>query len=180
MLRDLAEAVKHYTDTRHGQSPFKTAIAGVTILRSDQKAHPNCLIFKPALCITVQGAKSALFGDHRLRYGAGQALVVSVEMPGFGTVLEASPSEPFLGLIIELDIAIVRKVVDELESPPAASQKVCEAVCVADFDGPLGHCPLRLVQLLDIPNAIPILHPAIRRNFAIGYSPDRMAATWSR
>ena len=56
MLGGVAEAVKRYTDTRDGQSPFKTAIAGVTILRSDQKAHPSCLIFKPALCITVQGA----------------------------------------------------------------------------------------------------------------------------
>ena len=163
MLRDLAKAVKRYTDTRDGQSPFKTAISGLTILRSDQETRPNRLIFKPALCITVQGAKSALFGDHRFRYGAGQALLVSVEMPGFGTVLEASPSEPFLGLILELDIAILRKVIDELASPPAASPKVDKAICVADFDGPLADCALRMVRLLDIPNAIPMLYPAIMR-----------------
>ena len=163
MLRDLADAVKSYTDTHDGQSPFKTAIASLTILRSDQETSPNRLIFKPALCITVQGAKSALFGDHRFRYGAGQALLVSVEMPGFGTVLEASPSEPFLGLILELDIAILREVVDELASPPAASPKVSKAICVANFDGPLADCALRMVRLLDIPNAIPILYPAIMR-----------------
>ena len=163
MNRDLAKAVKRYTDTHDGQSPFRTAVAGLTILRSDQETRPNRLIFKPALCITVQGAKSALFGEHRFRYGAGQALLVSVEMPGFGTVLEASPSEPFLGLILELDIAIMRKVIDELAAPPASSPQVSKAICVADFDGPLADCALRMVRLLDIPNAIPVLYPAIMR-----------------
>ena len=163
MIRALANAVKQYTDTHDGQNTFRTAVAGLTILRSDQETRPNRIIFKPALCITVQGAKSALFGEHRFRYGAGQALLVSVEMPGFGTVLEARPSEPFLGLILELDIAIMRKVIDELAAPPASSAKVSKAICVADFNGPLADCALRMVRLLDIPNAIPVLYPAIMR-----------------
>ena len=163
MLSDLAQAVKRYTDAQNGQSPFKTAIAGLTILRSNHEKRPNHLIFQPALCITVQGAKSAMFGAQRFEYGAGQALVVSVEMPGFGTVLDASPSEPFLGIILEFDLTILREVVDEMEAPPAASPKVSKGVCVADFDGPLADCALRMVRLLDIPKAIPMLYPAIMR-----------------
>jgi AraC-like DNA-binding protein len=163
MLSDLAHAVERYTDAQNGQSPFETAIAGLTILRSNQEKRPNHLIFKPALCITVQGAKSAMFGHQRFEYGAGKALVVSVEMPGFGTVVEASPSEPFLGIILEFDITILRKVIDEMASPPAASLKVSKGVCVADFDGPLADCALRMVQLLDTPKAIPMLYPAIMR-----------------
>jgi AraC-like DNA-binding protein len=163
MLSDLAQAVKRYTDAQNGQSPFKTAIAGLTILRSNHEKRPNHLIFQPALCITVQGAKSAMFGDQRFEYGAGQALVVSVEMPGFGTVVEASPSEPFLGIILEFDLTILREVIAELASPPAASPKVSKGVCVVDFDGPLADCALRMVRLLDIPKAIPILYPAIMR-----------------
>ena len=163
MLSDLAQAVKRYTDAQNGQSPFKTAINGLTILRSNHEKRPNHLIFQPALCITVQGAKSAMFGAQRFEYGAGQALVVSVEMPGFGTVLDASPSEPFLGIILEFDLTILREVVDEMEEPPAASPKVSKGVCVADFDGPLADCALRMVRLLDIPKAIPMLYPAIMR-----------------
>src|ERR1700733_6561528 len=163
MLSDLAQAVKRYTDAQNGQSPFKTAIAGLTILHSNHEKRPNHLIFQPALCITVQGAKSAMFGAQRFEYGAGQALLVSVEMPGFGTVVDASPSEPFLGIILEFDLTILREVVDEMEEPPAASPKVSKGVCVADFDGPLADCALRMVRLLDIPKAIPMLYPAIMR-----------------
>jgi AraC-like DNA-binding protein len=163
MLHGLVEAVKQYTDTQPGESPFVTAIEGLTILRSDHEKRPNYLIFKPALCIVVQGAKWAIFGDQRLDYRAGQALVVSVEMPAFGTVAEASPSEPYLGVIIEFDLAVMREVLQQLDTPPEADHKVGRGVFVTDFTGPLEDCVLRTVRLLHTPRAIPILYPAIMR-----------------
>ncbi len=146
MLDGLVEAVRRYTDAQIGQSPFRTAIEGLTLLRSDHAKRPNHLIFKPALCIVVQGAKWATFGDQRFDYRAGQALVVSVEMPAFGTVAEASPSEPYLGIIIEFDIAVMREVLEELDIPPEASTKVERGVFVRDFDGPLADCTRRMAR----------------------------------
>src|ERR1700722_20738012 len=107
MVDRLVEVVRCYTDAQAGESPFSTAIEGLTILRSDHEKRPNHLIFKPALCIVVQGAKSTIFGDQRYDYGAGQALVVSVEMPAFSRVAEASPTEPYLGIILEFDLAVM-------------------------------------------------------------------------
>ena len=163
MLDGLVEVVRRYTDAQPGESPFATAIEGLTILRSFHEKLPNHLLFKPALCITVQGAKRATFGDKLFEYRAGQALVVSVEIPGFGTVAEASPSEPFLGIILELDLAILREVMSELDTPPKASDHVGPGVFVTDFDGPLTDCTLRMMRLLDTPKAVSVLYPAIMR-----------------
>jgi len=163
MLDGLVEAVTRYTDAQAGESPFVTAIEGLTILRSNHEKRPNHLLFKPALCITVQGAKWAIFGDKRFDYPAGQALIVSVEMPGLGTVAEASPSEPFLGIILEFDLAAMREVMAELDTPPKPSDHVGPGVLVSNFDGPLADCALRIVRLLDTPGAIPVLYPAIMR-----------------
>jgi len=163
MLRELVETVRRYTDSQVGESPFVTAIKGLTILRSDHERLPKHLIFKPALCITVQGAKWAIFGSKRYDYKAGQALMVSVVMPALGRVAEASPSEPYLGVILEFDLAVMRQVMDELEAPPEASHKVGRGVLVTDFNGPLEDCTLRMVRLLDTPRAIPVLYPAIMR-----------------
>ena len=91
-LQELAQAVGRYTEASGGANPFLTAIEGFVILRSDHTKTPAHRIFKPALCITVQGAKWATFGEKRYDYRAGQALVVSVEMPSRGTVSAASPS----------------------------------------------------------------------------------------
>lgn len=163
MLHHLAKAVRQYTDAQPGQSPFTTPIQGVTILRAEHEQPPHHLIFKPALCIVAQGAKWAIFGEQRIDYRAGQALVVSVEIPGFGRVAEASPAQPFLGVIIEFDLAIMRQVVDALETPPQASQKTARSVFVTDFAGPLSDCALRMVRLLNTPAAIPVLYPSIMR-----------------
>ena len=162
-LDGLVGTVKRYTDAQGGPGPFPTAIDGLTILRSDHEKPPNHLIFKPALCIVVQGAKWAIFGDRRLDYRAGQALVVSVEMPALGTVAEASPTEPYLGIILEFDLALMRDMLDSLTSVPQASPGVGHSVFVTDFDGPLAECALRMVRLLDTPQAIPVLYPAIMR-----------------
>ena len=97
-------------------------------------------------------------------YRAGQALVVSVEMPAFGTVAEASPTEPYLGIIIEFDLALMRDVMDNLDTLPGVSSDVVgRGVFVTDFDGPLADCALRMMRLLNTPQAIPVLYPAIMR-----------------
>jgi AraC-like DNA-binding protein len=163
MLNELLEAVRRYTDAQVGESPFVTAIEGVTILRSDHERRPDYRIQKPALCIVVQGAKWAIFGNKRLDYRAGQALVVSVEMPTLGRVAEASPTEPYLGVIIEFDLAVMREVMEGLDAPPRPDSHMGSGVLVTEFSGPLSDCALRMVRLLEAPKAIPILYPAIMR-----------------
>jgi AraC-like DNA-binding protein len=119
-------------------------------------------IQKPALCAVLQGAKWAAFGAREMEYRAGQALLVSVEMPTAGRVTEATRTEPFLGLVIELDLGIARDVLEALPAPPPPAGLDCAAF-VVDFDGPLADCAHRLVQLLAQPNAMPVLAPSIMR-----------------
>ena len=163
MADSLLEAVGRYADGRVGDGPFATAIRGLTVLRSNHEKPPAPLIFKPALCVVVQGAKWATFGGTRYDYRAGQALVVSVEMPAVGRVAEASPAVPYLGLVIEFDLAVLREVFEGLDRPPEPGGEVRSGVVVTDFDGPLADCALRSVRLLGTPEAIPVLYPSIMR-----------------
>lgn len=163
MTDRLAEALLRYTETHPGESPLRTAIDGLAILRSDHPKPPTHMIFRPAMCIVAQGAKWATFGGNRLEYRAGQALVIGVETPSIGRVVEASPGEPCLVLAFELDLAIVRSVAEGLDAPPKASGEPRRGVFVTDFQGPLADCALRLVRLLDTPKAIPTLYPVIMR-----------------
>jgi AraC-like DNA-binding protein len=157
----LAEALLRYTEGQAGESPFMTPIFAV--LRSDHPKPPAHMISRPALCIVAQGAKWATFGDHKLEYRAGQALLVGVETPSIGRVVEASPGEPCLVLAFELDLAIVRSVAEELDALPRPTGEPGRGVFVTDFQGPLADCALRMVRLLDTPRAIPTLYPVIMR-----------------
>lgn len=164
MSNALVEALKRYTDEHAKEaSPFATAIEGMVILRSDREKLPSHMIMRPALCVVVQGAKWSMFGDRRYDYRAGQALVVSVEMPAFGRVVKASPAEPYLGVVIEFDLAVMRDVMERLDTPPRPETHLEHGVFVTDFEGPLADCVLRMVRLLDTPQAIPILAPLAMR-----------------
>ena len=163
MLNGLAEVVTHFTNTQEGESLFETAIAGLTILRSNQEAsHPH-IIIKPALCIVAQGAKWTTFGYKRFDYSAGQALVVSVEAPASARVTQASPSEPYLGVVIELDLGVMREVMEGLDSPPVAGGDAGHGIFVAEVTPSVVDCALRAVRLLETPKAIPMLYPSIMR-----------------
>jgi AraC-like DNA-binding protein len=84
-------------------------------------------------------------------------------MPAFSRVVEATPTEPYLGVIIEFDRAVMRDVMEGLDTPPKPADNVGRGVFVTDFDGPLAECVLRMVRLLDTPKAIPMLAPMIMR-----------------
>ena len=164
MSEILLEAVRRYTGTQGGSGPFETVVPGLIILRADRPRRPSHRLFKPALCVVLQGAKWTTFGDQRLDYAVGQALVVSLEMPSHGRVVEASPAKPFLGLILALDPATMREVLESLDQPPQPEGEVGgSSAFVTAFDGPVADCVRKLVGLLDTPEAIMALYPAIMR-----------------
>jgi AraC-like DNA-binding protein len=165
-INALIEAITRYTDTHGGTNPYVTAVDGLIILRSNGETPPNHLIHKPALCIVAQGAKTTTFGERRFEYKAGQALVVSIETPAVGRVIEASADKPFLGIVIELNLSIMREVVEALNTLPAAGPHGHSAVYVSNFDGPLADCALRMVSLIDTPQAIPMIYPLLMREIS--------------
>jgi len=169
MPASVVDALLNYTNAQKGESPYDTGIEGFVVLRSDHAKRPDHLLIRPSLCVTLQGAKVSTLGNNRCEYPAGKALVVSVEMPAVSQVLVASPNKPFLGVILGLDLPLMRTVLEGLE--PAASPLGeagqgtidFDASLVVDFDAALIDCVLRLLRLLDTPQAIPELAPLIMR-----------------
>ncbi|WP_323992919.1 AraC family transcriptional regulator [Nguyenibacter sp. L1] len=146
----------------HGNaSPLYTAIDGLILLRSAAERNPAHILHKPALCIVVQGAKWTSFGALRLEYRTGQAMVVSVEMPGASQVVEGGEGAPYLSVVIELDRAIMREVFERMEAPPVPDDRA--GAFVLELDDALVGCAARAVGLLREPQAIPILYPAVMR-----------------
>jgi AraC-like DNA-binding protein len=96
-------------------------------------------------------------------YACLAMLVVNVEMPLFGTVAAASPKEPYLGIVIEFDPAIMQEVIDRLDIEPHSSDAGKGGVFVTDLTDALTDCASRSLRLLDTPKAIPILYPGIMR-----------------
>lgn len=163
-LSELATCLHRYTETAAARNQTTTPIEGLFIRRSDPMKQPMQCLIKPALCITVQGSKFATFGKKRYDFSAGQALVVTVDMPARGTAFAASSTQPYLGLVLELDLEMLQTVADDiqLEQPARIKDKACVAF-VLEMNDELVDCALRAVQLLNRPKAIKALYPAIMR-----------------
>jgi hypothetical protein len=73
-----------------------------------------------------------ILGERRVVMRAGQSMIVSHDLPVTTQILEASPSKPYLAIVIELDMALVRSLYDEVSdalppTTPAHSIDVGEA-----------------------------------------------------
>ena len=114
-------------------------------------------LYRPSLCLVVQGAKEMALGDAVMRYGEMQALVVSLDVPAAGRVIEASPERPYLAITLELDTGIIAEMLSALHLNPAAGRVSHLGLFVTDVDGALADAFERLLRLLDTPAAIPAL-----------------------
>jgi AraC-like DNA-binding protein len=163
-LQELVLSVQDYTEGADSSDPLPTAIGGLRFLRSDQAHRPGYCLFKPALYMTLQGAKWATFGKKRYSFAAGQGLMVAVDVPSRGTVTEASSKKPYLGLEIELDFTIMQEVAEEIEMAPTVPIKprACGAF-VLELNRQIVDCALHAIRLLETPEAIPVLYPGIMR-----------------
>lgn len=186
-LEALSQALQRYTRDFPGVNPCRTAIEDFSILRSDRPRDPSFRLFGPALCITAQGAKWASFGAQRFEYPAGKALVVTMDLPSRGGVSAATPTEPFLGIVLALDLALFHEIAAQL--PPLGknySKDIArhDGVFVLDLTPEMLDCALRAVALLTTPEAIPILYPGILRELMyrtlVGPQGFRLAGLLSR
>lgn len=164
MSAALLKTVTAFVDGHGGgEGYFPLPMSGVHILRSFHQVDANHALYRPSLCVVVQGGKQFLVGDKTLDYGAMQGLVVSMDVPARGRIIAANPEEPFVGVTVDFDSAILRDVLSHLDKPPAAPPREGPAMFVADIGEPLAECIVRLVKLTATPQAIPVLYPAILR-----------------
>ena len=156
LAAEIAQTVS--TDGIHA-----TAIEGVTLIRLSQQSEPMHTLMEPALCIVAQGRKRVIAGDRVLAYDAARFLVIAVDTPVIGQVVEASPEAPYLCLKLDLDPAEISALLIETGGVSAAAADAEPSLSLSPVSSDLLDAAIRLVQLTSRPEDIPVLAPMIRR-----------------
>ncbi|MBD2309325.1 AraC family transcriptional regulator [Chroococcidiopsis sp. FACHB-1243] len=160
--QELATLVMRHTEA-NGNIIQPTAIAQLDLTRSDAVSTVLHGVYQPILAIVVQGQKEVLLGEQRYQYGAGQYLVVSVELPLSSFVVQATPDQPYLGLKLNLDPMHLCDLVAQMSSSVGKKENSVRGISVSNVDVEAIECALRLVKLLDTPQHIPMLAPLMIR-----------------
>lgn len=139
------------------------AFDGLILRRYDPTSEPFYGVSEPMLCIIAQGSKEILLGERRYRYDPFHYLLVTAELPTVGYVLEVSEEQPFLGLVLLLDAALVSSVMVEAGHTIPQRGANVRALDVSPLSSNLLDAVLRLVRLLDNPKEVPFLAPMLKR-----------------
>ncbi|PZD73853.1 HTH-type transcriptional activator RhaS [Acaryochloris thomasi RCC1774] len=139
-----------------------TAINQLDLMR-ESTAKTLQGVCEPTLAIIVQGKKEVLLNDETYYYGVAQYLVVSVDLPICGFPVEATTSQPYLGLKLTLDPVQLCDIIAQVRPIKDKKENSVRGLFVNNADLPLIDCATRLTQLLDAPQDIPFLAPMIIR-----------------
>lgn len=163
-MEALKQAIIRYASCHANVDGLATTpVPGLRMMCAFRPSRPMRSIYKPLVCLVLQGAKQLTLGSEDLQFAAGASVIVGVDAPVTGRVVLASPAQPYVALAIELDFAVLRDLMAQLPAsalPAAASQG---RVWMAESDAATLDCGLRLMRLLDRPEAVPLLHAGMVR-----------------
>jgi AraC-like DNA-binding protein len=164
MPNALLDSVRSHVDAHGGgEGLFPLPMNGVNVIRAMRHVPANPQMYKPSLCIVLEGLKQIEFGGQSLEYGVMECLIVNMEIPATGRIVGANPHEPFLGMIVELDIDLLRSVLEQLPNTPAPKGHDGPSLFVTKVGDHFADCLVRLVRMAQTPEAIPVLFPSVMR-----------------
>lgn len=157
-LREMSALIGRHTP---GDGMFLSSIERLVLIRSSRPTMPMPVVYEPALCLVAQGKKQAVLAGRTFVYDPARYLIVSVELPVVGHVLEATPDEPYLCLALKFDPVVLGELA--MQVPAADAQAPALGLTLCDAGAPLLDAAVRLLRLLDDPEAAAVLAPLAER-----------------
>jgi len=155
-LRLLAQTIARHVP---GDGMFKSAIPGVTLIRSSAPTMPMPVIYEPSVCFVAQGRKRALLADTVYDYDPARHLIASVGLPVMGAVIEASESEPYLSVQLDLDMQELSELAIRFPAADGAPMGAPAGLSLNQTTAPVQDALVRLLALLDTPADIEAIAP---------------------
>jgi AraC-like DNA-binding protein len=138
------------------------AIDGLLLSVVDARTPPMSSLATPTFALVAQGRKRLAVGDRVFEYGAGDYLVVSVDLPVTGHFVEASKDKPCLGVGLTLrPDRIASLLLDAADNQ--VSRAPVQGLTVSRAPDELVDAMIRLLRLVTSPDDARVLAPLVER-----------------
>src|SRR5277367_1596505 len=149
VMRTVAQIFKIAQAFAKPDQLTETSIPSLRLMHSSRPTPLNHGVLKPSFCLILGGEKQIQIGTRTIKYGPGDYLISTVEMPSSGRIRGASPKSPYLGLSLQIDPKEITALVTDAEIElPRAARKIEPGAFVAKSDREIREACWRLVQLL--------------------------------
>ncbi|HIF6202631.1 TPA: AraC family transcriptional regulator N-terminal domain-containing protein [Vibrio parahaemolyticus] len=156
----LAKLIDRWTGNAN---QYDTPISGLRFSRWTTPTPPMSYTHNPSICLIAQGRKRVLLGEESFIYDANHFLISSVDLPIIANIIEASEEQPYLGLIVELDLTEISQLIIDSELAFTQAKEAQKGIAVGELSESLLGAFVRLAELLDEGQNIKILAPIIKR-----------------
>lgn len=146
-----------------GLGDTDTAISGLTFFRRDAPAAPCICMLEPSVVLVAQGAKQMWIGGETYAYDSTRFLITSLNLVGSTETMAASPENPCLGLTLKLDLRVMAEIIAHVNLPARSGRPTESGIGIGQTTPIILASFLRLLELLDEPEAIPVLAPLVYR-----------------
>lgn len=138
----------------------RTPLPGVSIIRQTMPTPLVYAISSPLVALVLQGRKRVTTGSKTFEFGAGQSLLIGANVPNSSQIIHASLVKPYVSLIIDLNTAIIKGLMTEIEVRPIGNTA---AIRIDDSSDEVVDTSLRLLRLLGRPASRHILADQLMR-----------------
>lgn len=148
---------------RHAPSDgtHECGLPGVTLIRWSEPFLPMPVVYKPTMCFVAQGRKQAMLGSRTYVYDKSRYLIATVDLPVMGAVIEASVTEPYLCMQLDLDMGELAELAAQY--PKEEFDNSSSGLLLHETDPAILNAAWRLLKLLDSPKDIQALSPLATR-----------------
>ena len=154
----VEQARRHVSAAENGHQNAAQPMDGLLLLRRDAPSPFEASLYEPVLCLILQGRKQVSIGEQSLSFGPGECLLVSHDLPVRSRITKA----PYLALVLELDVATIRNLYDEVAEPALDSERARAAERYRADTGLLDALR-RYLALADTPADAKVLGPLISK-----------------
>lgn len=130
-----------------------------------RRSHPSDIegtLYRPLLCLILQGAKEVSAGLMSVHCPAGNAIIVSHDLPVLSRITEASSEAPYTAFVLPLDLGLLRSCYDLVPDFPNDDEYM-GALMSHPAEAALLDVVARFIALSQDRAAVPLLGPIIMR-----------------
>ncbi|OYD51531.1 AraC family transcriptional regulator [Acidovorax kalamii] len=161
MTTPLFEAVSRYAEAHARQgSVVQTPIPGLSTVRATEPSGLLHAIAQPLVCLVLQGSKQVAMGAQTFEFSAGESLLITADVPTVSQITRASAAAPYLSIALELSLPVIADLSAQMGVVPRGDHV---PVHVDPTDAEVADVALRLMRLLERPEAVPLLHASLVR-----------------
>ena len=140
-----------------------TPIPGLTLYRRTTTTPCYPATYEPSLNVFVQGQKRITLGGTTYLCDGSTFLLSSLDLPVVSQIVQASEAEPLLSMLLKLDMAAVREILNHAEFQSQYGSSEARGLAIGKTTVDLLKPCSRLIDLLDAPEDIPFLSSLIQR-----------------